>query len=416
MSGAGPIGSRSTPSATAKPARAVEFGRLGRGGPPTGRAAHPRAKGRSIVRRSSRDHSTTALAQPLLVFGLVHLVNLPSDPFDVFITRDPIVRRIVEQLRSWSRDAAEGLISGEPGVGKTLAARVLHMASSSALAPLVVCSSAEAHGVADGWATLRERGGTLVLDALERWSLDEQGAVVTRLRALTTMGPAIRVLGASRVSLSRLQLEARLHPALNRRWANRVVHMPPLRTRPDDLAPLVQVMLRRAGRASVHLSPGAWRSLATHGWPDNVRELRQVIDATLARSADEHLDTRHLALDPLAPPALEAMADHSFDAVRREVDCWYLRRLLHQTGGNLSEAARRAGCSRKVLRDRLRRHGLYSPPVRSTPASLPSIAREPVTYLAVAPPASRSGVVAQERIIVRGPWGRWTRYGGGAAA
>lgn len=344
----------------------------------------------------------------------MHLVKPPSDPFDVFITRDPIVHRILRQLRSWSRSAADGLITGEPGVGKTLATRVLHMASSAALSPLVVLGAVEADGLAHGWATLQERGGTLVLEGLERWSLDEQAAVVEQLGAQPDS--RVRVLGVSRFSLARLQIEARLHPTLVRRWSTRAVHLPPLRTRPDDLAPLVEVMLRRAGRASVRLSPGAWRALATHGWPDNVRELRQVIDATLAASADEYLDAEHLELDPLAPPALEAVADRTFDAMRREVDAWYLRRLLQQTDGNLSEAARRAGCSRKVLRDRLRRHGLYCAPRRSRSAGLPSVAQEPAAYCSVPWVEPGAGAVAQERIIVRGPWGRWTRYCGPAAA
>lgn len=217
----------------------------------------------------------------------------------------------------------------------------------------------------------------MILEGLERWSLDDQAAVVQRVESRGRAAREVRVLGTSRLSGSRLQLEARLHPALARRWGTRIVHLTPLRIRPDDLAPLVQVMIRRAGRESVRLDADAWRALSAHGWPDNVRELRQVVDATLARSADEHLGVRHLALDPLAPPALEAVADQTFDTMRREVDAWYLRRLLHQTSGNLSEAARRAGCSRKVLRDRLRRYGLYRPPQRARPVGPSAAPLEP---------------------------------------
>lgn len=307
----------------------------------------------------------------------VHLVKPPSDPFDVFLTRDPIVRRIVRQLRNWSKTAEDGLISGESGVGKSLLVRVLHMAASPSMSPLIECRSSEPLGVAHQWATLHERGGTVVLDTIESWPADDQAAFVRRL---LERGPAqgrVQVLGTSRLSRSRLAREAWLHPALERRWSDHAVHVPPLRARPDDLAPLVELMLRRAGRASVTLSPEAWRALAAHGWPENVRELQQALGATLARRASERLDADDLQLDPLAPPALEAMADRTFDAVRREVDAWYLRRLIHQTGGNLSEASRRAGCSRKVLRDRLRRHGLYTAPRPSNPVGAPSVAREP---------------------------------------
>ena len=345
----------------------------------------------------------------------MQLVNPPSDPFDVFITRDPAMARIVQQLRQWAQIAADGLITGEPGVGKSLVARLLHMASSPSRAPLVVRHADEPTEVAHPWATLESRGGTLVCDALERWSLDDQATIVQQL---DTWGRVqVQVLGLSRMSLSRLELEGRLHPALARRWASQTVHLPPLRTRPDDLAPLVQVMLRRSGRPSARLEPDAWRALAAYGWPDNVRELRRVVDATLARAADEPVGARELALDPLAPPALEVAAELPYDAMRREVDAWYLRRLIHHTDGNLSEASRRAGCSRKVLRDRLRRHGLYTPPLRDRPGARPSAPAESVARALrlVDPEAGPGGtLVAQE--ARPGVWLRRGRGRGPAAA
>lgn len=296
---------------------------------------------------------------------VVQLVNPPSDPFEAFITHDPVMRRIGQTLRNWARRLDSGLITGEPGVGKSLAVRVIHIASRRARAALVVCRSPE--GVADRWATLVEHGGTIILEDLERWPLAEQQVLVHRLERWPDSAPMLRVLGTGRPSLSRLEHEAWLHPMLARRWGSRVVNLPPLRTRQDDLAPLVDLMLRRSGRSSVRLAPDAWRALSAHGWPDNVRELQRVVVDTLARTSDERIEARHLVLDPLAPPALETIGDQSFDAMRLAVDAWYLRRLMHQTSGNLSEAARRAGCSRKVLRDRLRRHGLYVPPERTRP-------------------------------------------------
>lgn len=290
------------------------------------------------------------------------MVNPPSDPFEAFITHDPVMRRIGQTLRNWARRLDSGLITGEPGVGKSLAVRVVHIASRRARAALVVCRSPEA--VADRWATLIKHGGTIILEDLERWPLDAQQVLVHRLEQWPDSAPMLRVLGTGRPSLSRMEHESWLHPMLARRWGSRVVNLPPLRARRDDLAPLVDLMLRRSGRPSVRLEPDAWRALGIHGWPDNVRELQKVMVDTLARTSDERIEARHLALDPLAPPSLEAIGDRSFDAMRKVVDAWYLRRLMHQTDGNLSEAARRADCSRKVLRERLRRHGLYIPPKR----------------------------------------------------
>lgn len=265
---------------------------------------------------------------------------------------------------------------GESGVGKSLVARLVHLGSAAANSTPQVHPAVDPSGVAHWWATLEGAAETWVIDDLERWPLDRQAAMVEALTKAKEQAPRLVVL--SRVPASRLLDEGRLLPALAQRWGAREAVLPPLRARPDDLAPIVGAMLRQAGRPGLRLEPDAWRALARHGWPDNVRELRKVIDDALARVHGPHLGAAMLRLDPLAPPSLEDLGDRSFRALRQQVEGWYLRRLLHQTNGNISEAARRAGCSRKVLRDRLRRNGLY-PPVAAPAVEVgaPPCAREP---------------------------------------
>jgi hypothetical protein len=248
-------------------------------------------------------------------------------------------------------------------------ARLLHLASPAARkAFFLLYTPTDGCPPARMWATLAEGGGTLILDGLERWPLESQAALAHHFAAHRRT--AVRLIVISRRSESRLRLEGQLDPALVSLWAGRVIDVPPLRARPDDLEPLVGVMLHRARRPTVVLDPASWRALATHGWTDNVRELRKVLEAALVHAAGNRIEPHHLVLDPLAPPSLEALAERSFVTMRREVDGWYLRRLLDQTGDNLSEASRRSGCSRKVLRDRLRRLGLYrGEPAYAEPAS-----------------------------------------------
>lgn len=328
------------------------------------------------------------------------------DPFEPFVTRDPAVLQSVARLRSWSQSPSGVLLTGEAGVGKSLLGRLLHLASAlSEHAPFIRCVSTQPLNPAHPWATLDEHGGTVVLDALEHWSLESQAMMVHRLEALRS--GSVRVVATSRLTESRLRLESRLLPALAQHWDTRVEEIPPLRARPDDLAPLVEGMLRRAKREAVELEASAWRALSIHGWPDNVRELRRVIDAALSQ-AGERLEPRHLPLDRLSPPALEALADVPFKAMRREVDAWYLRRLLHETSDNLSEAARRSGSSRKVLRERLRRYGLYAKPRKhgrvAVPAVLtPCFARDAVRRPSVeAEELGAVGVIAAEERVI--PW------------
>lgn len=328
------------------------------------------------------------------------------DPFEPFVTRDPLVLQSLARLRSWSQRPLGVLLTGEAGVGKSLLARLLHLASHpEGAAAFIRCVPALPVNPAHPWATLERAGGTVVLDGLEHWSLEDQNHVVQRVEALGSAG--VRVIATSRLPEDRLWLESRLHPALARCWHDRVIHVTPLRSRPDDLAPIVQGMLRRAGRGSVELEAGTWRALAGHGWTDNVRELRRAIDGALSQVEDDRLEPHHLPLDRLVPPALESLAGMPFEAMRREVDCWYLRRLLHETGDNLSEAARRSGCTRKVLRERLRRYGLYrkgrklaAPAVLAPAFAAQEAGRRAAARLEAA--ERRSAILAAEERVI--PW------------
>src|SRR5690606_20223708 len=146
--------------------------------------------------------------------------------------------------------------------------------------------------------------GTLVIEGLERWSLEAQGTLAHRLttRTRASVRPSVRFVVTSRVSEDRLRREGRLHPALASSWSNRVIDLPPLRARPDDLEPLVDVMLLRAQRPEVELDASTWRALASHSWTDNVRELRRVIETALVHARGDRIEPTHLILDPLAPP------------------------------------------------------------------------------------------------------------------
>lgn len=265
--------------------------------------------------------------------------------------------RTLALLRGWARSRSDVLVEGEPGVGKSLVARLIHLASIHPHAAVVVCPAVDSPGMAHPWATLASPQDTVVLDGLDRWPLPRQAELLEHL--LRPWGS--RLIALSRVPASRLVQEGRLLPALAGRFGPRHARLSPLRARPDDIAPIVAAMLRRAGRPDVQLEPAAWRALAEHGWPDNVRELRQVIDGALGRVRGDRLGASALVLPPLAPPSLEALADGSFAGLRQAVEGWYLRRMLHHAEGNLSEVARRTDTSRKVLRERLRRHGLYPP-------------------------------------------------------
>jgi DNA-binding NtrC family response regulator len=157
------------------------------------------------------------------------------------------------------------------------------------------------------------------------------------------------------------------------------IHLPPLRDRLDDLAPLVGHFIAKFSRQmGVTAAPAAVEALAKlreYNWPGNVRELENIIERAmiLARGAPlnaTHLDfgrrvTSHAAATPpgsgpvaaAAAPALaedgKSLAERLLDSERKEIIA-----AVDKSRGNIASAARTLGINRSTLYYRLRKHGL----------------------------------------------------------
>ena len=143
--------------------------------------------------------------------------------------------------------------------------------------------------------------------------------------------------------------------------------LPPLRQRPEDLAPLVERFLEqlatRLGRERRKIGAGALARLARHGWPGNVRELRNVIEQTAVLASGDAIEEEDLRLGESASAAVvlgsAAFAvDPTFsDAKRRATEDFeraYLLRALRAHGGNVSRTAESIGMVRQSLQQKIR--------------------------------------------------------------
>ena len=138
------------------------------------------------------------------------------------------------------------------------------------------------------------------------------------------------------------------------------LHIPPLRERLDDLEPLFEyfaaLTARRYGMPAPALSPGLLETVRRYEWPGNVRELAHVVERAVLLGADRPLEAKTLfglapdPPDPAADPA-DALDGLTLEAAERLL----IARALHETGGNISQAARRLGVSRMALRYRLQK-------------------------------------------------------------
>jgi DNA-binding NtrC family response regulator len=270
------------------------------------------------------------------------------------------------------------LIEGETGTGKELVAQALHQGSSrnGTLICVNVCAIADTmfedalFGHVQGAYTgavratagymVEANGGTLFLDEIGGLTAENQAkllrAVETRefrpVGGTSDRRSDFRVVAASNESLEALAQVGQFRWDLAHRLSGIRLQVPPLRTRADDIPALVDHLvskLPREGRKG--FSEGAIRALQGHHWPGNVRQLRNVVEASLIVAQGgrvERADVTCLLNDgPAFTPRRELLCHDTRDALLLEE--------LRATEGDVTEAARRLGLHRATVYRRLRR-------------------------------------------------------------
>jgi DNA-binding NtrC family response regulator len=148
------------------------------------------------------------------------------------------------------------------------------------------------------------------------------------------------------------------------------VRLPPLRDRLGDIPAFVQYFTskcnREAGRRIVGVTPEAMRALVSHPWPGNIRQLEQVIfrAVLLTKGPLIAIDDLPGGLTHERPVGPEGLGHVRQTAQRRAVDELLpnmLRDYLVSAGGNVSEAARKAGYSRVHFHRLMKKHGIRRP-------------------------------------------------------
>jgi len=144
------------------------------------------------------------------------------------------------------------------------------------------------------------------------------------------------------------------------------IELPPLRNRRDDVMPLADVFLKNLQRGKTRISGFSDEVIdcfRRYEWPGNIRELRNVIERTVALSRTETVQLSDLPKairDTNASPSrsVSALAEISREEAIDNADRSYLTALLEKHGGNVSHAAQQAGLSRQGMHKLLPRHCL----------------------------------------------------------
>jgi two-component system, NtrC family, response regulator HydG len=294
------------------------------------------------------------------------------------------MREIFSLVRKVANSSSSVLITGESGTGKEVVARTLHFSGNrkdAAFVP-VNCTAipeglleSELFGHVRGaftGASASKQGlfekannGTLFLDEIGDMPLSLQSKLLRVLQdgeirpvgGTTAIKVDVRIVSATHQDL-REQIEAgKFRQDLFYRLDVIPVHIPPLRSRPEDIMRLAQLFLERHAPGERRtISDGAMRALSRCIWEGNARELENVIERSLAVSDKSELEPGDLLL-----PSGEAHASRSEAAqdplgfavsaqlTLRELQGLYTQRVLLQTNGNKLQAAKLLGINRRTL-------------------------------------------------------------------
>jgi len=296
------------------------------------------------------------------------------------------------------RVAATGsrvLITGPAGVGKEVAARLLHMWSARADAPFVIVSAArmtperveeELFGVEQGNELARPglfeqaHGGTLFLDEIADMPITTQGKILrvltdqsfTRVGGQRVVKVDVRVVSATSRLLADEIAQGRFREDLYYRLNVVPVHLPPLTERREDIPALVEHFVARYAAERRVPTPvvadDAIAALQAYDWPGNVRQLRNVVERTIIMAPGDRIG--QIDIDMLPPEVLNdqpqinggasgsMIMGASLREARETFEREYLRIQIRRFSGNISRTATFIGMERSALHRKLKILGL----------------------------------------------------------
>ncbi len=285
------------------------------------------------------------------------------------------------------------LVMGGAGVGKEVAARLLHGWSQRSSAPFVIVSAArmtperveeELFGIEEHGGLVRPglleqaHGGTLFLDEIADMPITTQARILrvltdqsfTRVGGQRVVKVDVRVVSATARDLMQEIAEGRFREDLYYRLNVVPVLIPGLAERREDIPALViHFMAHYASERRVptpEIAPDAMVALQSYEWPGNVRQLRNVVERTIIMAPGDRIGRIDLDLLPaevLGDPGemgggTNAIMGSPLREARETFEREYLRVQIRRFSGNISRTAHFIGMERSALHRKLKLLGI----------------------------------------------------------
>ncbi len=313
---------------------------------------------------------------------------------DGFLGRSSAAQQLRQLIAKIAPANSRLLISGPPGSGKELVARMIHAASPRAKGEFVAIGAAEmtpdrmdlelfgeeGEGGRPSRIGVFERahGGTLYLDKVGDMPRETQGRILRvlveqrfrRLGGSQDVQVDVRVISSTSKDLREDIAAGRFREDLFHRLNVVPVHVPGLAERREDIAELVEYFIDRISETSGlprrRLTDDAVATLQIHDWPGNVRQLRNNVERLMILATgdpNEPITSEMLPAEVAAAGAVASIGSERIIALplreAREVfEREYLNAQIVRFGGNISRTANFIGMERSALHRKLKSLGV----------------------------------------------------------
>ena len=325
--------------------------------------------------------------------------------FENIIGSSPQMQNVYRLVAKCAPTSSTILLTGESGTGKELVARAIHYNSLRKDKPFVPvdCNSlsenlleSEMFGHVKGsftGAVANKRGmfeladnGTLFLDEIGNISLPTQAKLLRVIQErefkavgdTRTQGANFRLITATNKDLKVMVTEGAFREDLFYRVNIFPIHVPPLRERKDDIAPLAFHFLRvfsdELGKKVDEFSEGAMSVLMNYGWPGNVRELENTMHRAVILAMDKVIRQAHLVNIVDMVPQLDLEVPRTSDELKRikkaareksveGIEKLFVLEALKRNSWNVTKSAEETGMQRANFQALMKK---YSIRVRDT--------------------------------------------------
>jgi len=331
-------------------------------------------------------------------FDIEKLVSIVLDalaaktraPEQAVLGVSPAMRRVEELVRKLARQKTSVLVTGESGVGKEVAAQMIHRldprGKTGAFVP-VNCAAvpeammeAEFFGYEKGAFTGAQRahkgfverahGGTLFLDEVGDLPASMQAKLLRvlqercffRLGSEKTTHSDFRVIAATNRDLYADMLAGKFREDLFYRLAVIRLEIPPLRDRPEDVRWLTELILQQITLEQgipIAMSELFLRDLMARNWRGNIRELRAYLEQAVVLSDEGVLSVPVGSVSSDAPDTVALDGRESgllpLTAIVEDAERIHIRKALNRCEGSVGKSADLLGISRKTLWEKMKR-------------------------------------------------------------